>query len=232
MMTVVKIAKVVLLLVLLLHSSLLSAEEKSPKYTPEIVPKKMSVQTKKARFYYLLLPPIKKVYSELEQQYIATQKDLNNSTNSESIVKLKETYDVETDAELLQALKPHPMSITIAQAAMESAWGTSRFFREAYNTFGMWNNDQNASRIAAGESRSKKHTVWLSKYETLEDSVRAYYKTLAKGKTYIAFREVKMNSDDVYELVKKLDKYSERGEDYTKEIASMIRYNKLTKYDQ
>ena len=227
-----KLNKLAFILVLLINTSLLHAIENEPKYTPEIIPKKMSVQTKKSRFYYLLLPPIKKVYAELEQQYLDTREDLNSSQHSEKIAKLKKSYAVKTDEDLLKALKPHPISIAIAQAAMESAWGTSRFFREAYNTFGMWNIDKNAYRIAAGEQREGSRTVWLSKYKTLEDSVRAYYKTLAKGKTYKEFRDVKMSTNDVYEMVKKLDKYSERGEDYTNEIASMIRYNKFTKYDQ
>ena len=208
------------------------AVEKVAKYTPEVVPKKMSVKTKKSRFYYLLVPPIQKVHASLLQQYVDTQRDINSSQNSENIAKLKKSYKVKSNDDLLKALKPHPMSITLAQAAMESAWGTSRFFREAYNTFGMWNNDKAAKRIAAGEQRDGNHTVWLSSYDSLEESVRAYYKTLAKGKTYKEFREVKMGTDDVYLMVAKLDKYSERGDDYTKEIASMIRYNKFTKYDE
>jgi Bax protein len=40
-----------------------------------------------------------------------------------------------------------------------------------------------------------------------------------------------MKSDNPYELVKKLDKYSERGDEYGKELASIIKYNKFCKYD-
>jgi Bax protein len=213
---------------------IIQEEQIKPKFTPSEVPKKMSVKTKKARFYALLLPPITKVYDELDTQYKMVQKELedtNTTTQNSKILALKKEYNAKTDEELLKALKPHPKSIALAQAAMESAWGTSRFFREANNVYGMWNNSKSDKRIAASQQRDGKRTIWLSKYDSLEESVRAYYKTLAKGKTYIEFREVKYNGGSVYDMVKKLDKYSERGEVYTQEIASMIRYNKLTEYD-
>ena len=34
------------------------------------------------------------------------------------------------------------------------------------------------------------------------------------------------------EMIQKLDKYSEMGDRYTKELGSLIKYNKLTKYDK
>jgi len=206
-----------------------------PKYTVSDVPKKMSVKTKKQRFYFLLVPAIDKVYTELDTQYKQIQKELhdNNATkNTAKIVALKKVYKVSSDEDLLRALKPHPRSIAIAQAAIESAWGTSRFFTQANNVFGMWSANKNDKRIAAGEKRGGTRTIWLRKFDSIEESVRAYYKTLSRGKTYKAFRTEKYKSDNVFLMVKKLDKYSERGEAYTQELASMIRYNKLTKYDQ
>ena len=41
-------------------------------------------------------------------------------------------------AELLVRLDTVPMSLALSQAAMESAWGTSRFAREGNNLFGQW----------------------------------------------------------------------------------------------
>jgi len=224
-----------ILVALFLSISFLHAQVSTPKYTVSEVPKKMSVKTKKQRFYYLLVPPIEKVYKELDLQYKQVKQELqdnNASIRSEKIIRLKKEYKVSSDDDLLKALKPHPRSIALAQAAMESAWGTSRFIREANNVFGMWSSNVKDNRIAADEKRGGTRTIWLRKFDSIEDSVRAYYKTLARGKTYKEFRDVKMATDDVYLMVSKLDKYSERGEEYTKELASMIRYNKLTKYDQ
>ncbi len=204
----------------------------TPKYTPSNVPKKMSVAVKKERFYYLLAPAIDKVYKELSTQYDEINKDLKSGVNAAKITKLKEIYKVKSDEALLLALKPHPQSIALAQAAMESAWATSRFFVKANNVFGVWSVNKNEPRIAAGEKRGGTKTIWLRKFATIEDSVREYYKMMGRGKAYKDFRRVRSQSSDVYEMVKELEGYSEIGEKYTQELTSMIRYNKLTKYDK
>ena len=204
----------------------------TPKYTAINVPKKMTVAVKKERFYYLLAPAIDKVYNELLAQFNEVKKDLKSGSNAAKIEKLKTTYKVKSDKALLLALKPHPQSIALAQAAMESAWGTSRFFVKANNVFGMWSVNKNEPRIAAGEKRGGTKTIWLKKFDSIEDSVREYYKMMGRGRAYKDFRDVRYATNDVNKIVKELDNYSEIGEKYTKELSSMIRYNKLTKYDK
>lgn len=204
----------------------------TPKYTANNVPKKMTVAVKKERFYYLLAPAVDKVYNELSLQYDEVKKDLKSGKNAVKIEKLKAIYKVKSDKALLLALKPHPQSIALAQAAMESAWATSRFFVKANNVFGMWSVNKNEPRIAAGEKRGGTKTIWLKKFDTIEDSVREYYKMMGRGRAYKDFRRVRQETNDVMKIVKELDHYSEIGEKYTKELSSMIRYNKLTKYDK
>jgi len=131
---------------------------------------------------------------------------------------------------LLAALKPHPPSIVIAQAAMESAWGTSRFFVKAKNVFGVWSFDEDEPRMAAGEQRGDK-TIWVKKYKTLEASVRDNYRVLARGFAHQHFRDARLKTDNPYELVKKLDRYSEMKAEYGKELASVISYNKFAEFD-
>ena len=128
------------------------------------------------------------------------------------------------------ALKPHPKSIAVAQAAMESSWATSRFTRVANNLFGVWSFDEDEPRVAAGEQRGDK-TIWVKKYSSFEDSIRDYYRTLARGDAYKEFRQLKMTTDDPYALVKKLDRYSEKGAEYGKELSSIMKFNKFDKYD-
>ena len=221
-------------IVLLMSFGLLTTNSfaSTPKYTAQNVPKKMTVAVKKERFYYLLAPAIDKVYNELSVQYSEVKKDLKSGSNAAKIEKLKATYKVKSDKDLLLALKPHPQSIALAQAAMESAWATSRFFVKANNVFGMWSVNKNEPRIAAGEKRGGKKTIWLKKFATIEDSVREYYKMMGRGRAYKDFRRVRHETNDVKKIVKELDNYSEIGEKYIKELASMIRYNKLTKYDK
>ncbi|MCK4874594.1 MAG: glucosaminidase domain-containing protein [Sulfurimonas sp.] len=222
-----------LYMVILLSIGLFASEAKKNEIAcvANIVPKNMSVAAKKKRFYTLLVPAIDKVYKELQEQFKNISKNLENGTNPQKIAKLKVIYKVKSDEELLLALKPHPKSIALAQAAMESSWATSRFFVEANNAFGIWSYNKNEPRIPAAEKRGGKHTIWLRKCSSIEESVRAYYKTVGRGHAYKEFRRVRSKTDDVFEIVKKLDKYSEIGDKYVKEVSNIIRYNKLTKYD-
>jgi Bax protein len=199
-------------------------------YSAEVVPKKMTVQQKKERFKALMVPAVQKVYAELNNRYLKYKGMVENNRNRAEIEQLKEKLKAKTDTELLAAVKPHPVSIVLAQAAMESAWATSRFFREAKNTFGIWSFDKNEPRIAAGEKRGKK-TIWLKKYKTIEDSIRDNYRVLARGDAFKRFRSMRLKTSDPFELVKGLDKYSELGSKYGKELASVIRYNKFTQFD-
>ncbi|MCK5915459.1 MAG: glucosaminidase domain-containing protein [Deltaproteobacteria bacterium] len=190
-----------------------------------------SVQEKKRRFTETITPPVHRVYTDLMQQYQEAVELIQATVDSEQLKTLKIKYKATTDEELLMALKPHPQSITIAQAAMESSWATSRFFKEANNIFGVWSFNKNDQRIAAAKSREGK-TIWLKKYNSIEDSIRDYYKTLATGRAYKEFRALKMKTNDPYKLVKKLDHYSEKGAEYGRELAEIIHFNKLETYDQ
>ena len=128
------------------------------------------------------------------------------------------------------ALKPHPKSIAIAQAAMESSWATSRFFREANNVFGVWSFNEDEPRIAALKKRGDK-TIWVKKYNTVEEAVYDYYRTLARSGAFAEFRQTKMITSDPFILVTKLDRYSEKGSVYGEELISIIKFNKFNNYD-
>jgi Bax protein len=211
-----------LLAILIAYFSFTSKEQKEP--VPE-----MTVQEKKARFISIILPATQDVYGELLARYNEVSTALKAGSSGE-YENLKKEYKVSSDEELLMALKPHPISITLAQAAMESSWATSRFFREANNIFGVWSFDENDDRIAAGEKRGDK-TIWLKKYSSVKASISDYYRTLARGRAFVEFRHLNLSTSDPYELVKKLDKYSEKGALYGEELTSIIKFNKFYKHD-
>ena len=202
------------------------------KFVSDEVPPKMSVCMKKERFYYLVVPAVQKVHKAWEQRYYRIAKDLNNSVQNGEIEVLKNRYSAQSNEELLSSLKPHPPSITIAQAAMESAWATSRFFVKANNIFGVWSVGDSKPRIAAAKQRDGKRTIWLRKYDSIEEAVWEYYDMLARVGAYEEFRYARLQSDDPFEIVEHLDRYSELGDVYTQELASLIRYNKLTHFDE
>ena len=194
----------------------------------------MTVQQKKQRFKDLVAPAVSKVYASLMQEY----QDVSGMVSAPSsqkqlatLARLRDEYRVANNVDLLMAIKPHPPSITMAQAAMESAWATSRFFKQGKNVFGVWSFDENEPRIAAGQQRGDK-TIWLKKYASVEASIRDYYRTLARGHAFKSFRQLKMQTDDPHRLVTKLDKYSEKGAEYGKELSAIIRFNHFEEYDR
>jgi len=198
-------------------------------YSAKIVPKNMSVSEKKRRFFALLVPAVDDVYKKLEKQYLEVKEDMKHHTNLKKIVALKKKYKVKTDEDLLIALKPHPVSITLAQAAMESAWGTSRFFREENNIFGV--HGKSAKGCVPAAVKKGNRTVWVKKYKSLEDAIKAYYYMLSTVPNYKKFKKLNYEGKSVYEIIQGLKEYSERADGYVIELASMIRFNKLTQYD-
>ncbi|MDZ7860120.1 MAG: glucosaminidase domain-containing protein [Candidatus Krumholzibacteriota bacterium] len=203
---------------------------KETDYTASFIPEDMTIEEKKNRFKHLMVPPVKSVFSQLEERYKRVTTKIKSGKEQKEIGKLKQEYKAETDKELMMALKPHPVSITLAQAAIESSWATSRFFFEARNVFGVWSFDPNEPRIAAGIKRGNK-TVWIKKYDTLEASVKDYYRILGRSPAFKEFRELRIKTNDPFKLVKELENYSEKRDQYTKKLSSIIHYNNFTEYD-
>jgi Bax protein len=206
-------------------------KEEKKEIVAEIRVPEISVQEKKAQFKSAIVPAVSEVHADLMQRYQDIAALVLADHNNDRLIALKKEYKATNNEELLMALKPHPQSIAIAQAAMESSWATSRFFREAYNVFGIWSFNKDEARIAAGEKRGEK-TIWIKKYGSVKASIRDYYRTLARGNAYREFRILKMETNNPHELVKKLDRYSEKGAEYGKELSAIIRFNNFTIYDQ
>jgi len=211
----------------LLTPLLLSA---SSEYKLYEVPKKMTVEVKKDRFYHLIKPVVIKVYKELKKEYETVKDDIKYKRNPEKIKRLMKEYRAKDEKDLLKRLYPHPPSITLAQAAIESGWATSRFFREANNLFGMWSSKKHEPRIET-PARRKGKKVWLRRFSSVEEAVKEYYEILAKNRAFRKFRDVRYENKDVFKMVKALDRYSERRRRYTRTLESIIKYNNLTKFD-
>lgn len=191
---------------------------------------KMTVQEKKARFRALIVPAVDIVYAKLMARYEDIKTTLDAGKTNAEIEKLKVEYKATTNDELLMALKPHPKSITIAQAAIESSWATSRFFRVANNIFGVWSFDKDEPRVAALKKRGDK-TIWVKKYDSIEEAIYDYYRTIGRSGAFAQFRQARMQTNDPFILVNKLDRYSEKGSLYGEELTSIITFNKFNKYD-
>jgi Bax protein len=193
----------------------------------------LDVEIRKQKFIDIMLPAILISKSKLRAKRerateLLKEEELSTGDNI-WLDKLKNTYRTEDPDKLLLRLNDHPTSIVLAQAAIETGWGTSRFFREANNVFGVWSYDKNEPRIRASETRDGK-AVYLKKYRSLIEAVDDYFITIGRG-PYTSFRKHRAINSDVKNLVNHLDTYSEISDEYVKRLHSMIDTNKLQKYD-
>jgi len=128
---------------------------------------------KKENFLKLVAPAVDKVYLELDAKYKLLKSHIdNNDTNNLLVEKYMKKYKATNHQDLLQRIKPHPKSVALAQAAMESGWATSRFTKVANNLFGVWSFNKNEPRVPASQKRGNK-TVYVKK--ELKESGAFYY---------------------------------------------------------
>jgi Bax protein len=153
--------------------------------------------------------------------------------------KLAAAYRIENDSmdeeELLSMLLLRvdvvPTSLALAQAAKESGWGTSRFAREANNLFGEWCFRPGCGLVPQNRPAGRKHEV--ETFDTPRDSVFSYLLNLNTHDSYRAFRLERARLRKTggglsgVELAEQLGKYSERRDDYVKDIKHLIEVNKL-----
>jgi len=145
------------------------------------------------------------------------------------IRNLSRRYRTTSAEGLLERVDAVPTSIILAQGALESSWGGSRFAREGNSIFGMWT-WKTAGIIPSKRDEGKTHKV--KAYESILDSVKAYHLTLNRFHPYDRFRQLRVQTDDPLIIVDGLVPYSERGEDYVAEIKNIIMSNELQKYDR
>lgn len=115
----------------------------------------LSSEERKDAFVQLLLPAItvvheeikndKEIIKKLKEKPELTEEEKQYSENIFSRYKVKYGNWQELESKMII----YPTSLILTQGALESAWGTSRFFREGNNIFGMWSTNPNEPRIAA-----------------------------------------------------------------------------------
>jgi len=202
--------------------------------TPVVSLKALPVSEKKKKFFQLLLPAVLSAKiamnkNRMRVEFILEKK--NRSPNEKAFLNsLEVKYMAKSYGQLLTRLHGYPVSIALAQAAIESGWGSSRFFLKANNPFGIWSFDTIHQRIEASSNRDGRK-IYLRKFNNLNDAVDAYYTMLATRQAFASFRKAALTTQDPYKLIHYLDAYSERGDNYLADLANMIRTNHLEKYD-
>ena len=154
------------------------------------------------------------------------------------------TYSVDTEAandqalvnELLLRVDVIPASLVLAQAANESAWGTSRFALEANNIFGQWCFEEGCGIIPNRRVAGATHEV--KSFDTIEAAIEGYFLNINSHHLYAGFRQERARLRrlgrrlDSIVLAQRLDRYSERGKSYVDEVQTLIQQNNLAQRDR
>ncbi len=137
--------------------------------------------------------------------------------------------------ELLRRVDVIPLSLVLAQGAIESGWGTSRFARQGNNLYGqrVWRSDMRGM-TAAGTQTSR---FRLAIYDNIGASVRSYMRNLNTHPSYEKLRSLRAQARaqkgliSGYSLADGLRSYSTHGEEYIADVQRMIRTNALEELD-
>lgn len=188
----------------------------------------------KQTFVAAVLPAVLVAKHQIEMMKIKIKNLRNRKVwdhhDSLFYLDIKSRYNARDIDDLMLRMGSLPTSIVLAQAAVESGWGQSRFFLEGNNLFGVWSFNRNEPRIAAGKTRKSK-TVYLRKYGNISESIVDYFEILASSRAYEALRRARISESDPLKLIPHLSNFSERRGSYTRQLKSVMLQNRFTLYD-
>ena len=193
----------------------------------------LPVAERKEAFIKIVLPSILIAEQDIKKkrgELLRIKEKVSNGTALKDeeisfLSHLSKEYRTDNLGELLSRLNTHPTSIILAQAALESGWGSSRFFVEANNIFGIWT-FRNKSGIKAISSEAR-----LSRYDNVLQSVEDYLYNINVGWAYVNFREMRTVSPRSLKLINYLDNYSTLRGEYVRRLNNIIRSTNLEIYD-
>lgn len=209
-----------------------------------------SSSRRKKIFFKSLLPMILLANNEIRRerkQVLAFHKQLQQGKKLSAdqvhrLAELAKRYKVNTDSitseqalhELTLRVDTIPAELALAQAANESAWGTSRFSQKANNLFGEWTFVKGSGIVPEG--RPEGATYEVRRFENVYESIRSYLRNLNTHFAYKELRQLRAEARaageplDGEKLAEGLFRYSIRGEEYVRDLQSLIRANRLDRF--
>ena len=153
------------------------------------------------------------------------------------LFELSEKYDAADSnlGNLLIKVDVIPISMALSQAAIESGWGTSRYLREGNAVYGQYTFEKNKGIEPAKRDSSQK--FFIRKFENLSESTKSYFKNINTHLAYAGLREerkkLRMNGEVLsgLKLADFLTSYSERKQEYVKDVKKIIESNNFMKFD-
>jgi len=201
----------------------------------------LPVKSQKESFVAMTLPLILAANEEISQRRSAIKR-VAASGNRAGVERWAKLYQVKTEGRSLAEIEKQlllradfvPVSLALAQAAIESGWGTSRFALQGNALFGQWAWQKDAGLKPAQASNAN---AVVRSFPNLFGSVRAYMHNLNTHPRYAAFRarrhllRGRSENDLGYQLSNFMDGYAEIGEVYVGKLKTLIRSNDFGQYE-
>lgn len=206
---------------------------------------------RKATLINLLLPAIQHNNRELLAKRQRLEKLHQNITAGRLpqgrelgwLTELSERYRLEVPSPLtpewsrilLRRIDIIPADLALAQGALESAWGTSRFALDGNNYFGQWCFVKGCGLVPQQRREGANHEV--ARFSSPAESVRRYMHNLNSHPRYTELRLIREQArkesrqSTGSELAAGLEGYSEMGETYIEMVRSLIRFNELDRFE-
>ena len=151
-----------------------------------------------------------------------------------NFAKLSVKQVEEIKSKLLIKVNKIPISMILAQAIIESGWGSSRFAKEGNALFGEWT-WQKGIGIKPQEKLDANYSV--KNFSNISASLNSYILNLNRHEAYNEMRSYRnkkyTNGDPItgYEAANFLSGYAEIGYQYVTKVKDMIKFNKLERFE-
>ena len=197
-----------------------------------------NVKHRKQVFFDYLIPYITKENLRIQKlrDDISKINDQKMQPTSARIKQLAMRYRIPANnpqlkQRLLKKIDIIPPSLVLAQAAIESAWGTSRFATKGNNFFGQWCFTKDCGLVPSKRSHGSYHEV--KKFNSPEESIASYMLNLNSHPAYKALRDkrdVQRKKNEPINgclMAEGLIEYSERKTAYVESLKQLMRTNQL-----
>lgn len=156
----------------------------------------------------------------------------------EAVRRLALKYDIQSNTtNLLQRVDVLPVSLILAQAGLESGWGTSRYVQQGNALFGQRVWDASTPGMTPSD-RGADQSHRVRTFSSLEDSTRSYAMNLNTNRAYLELRRTRAalrqtgRIPTAQDLIPRLQNYSEDASYYASALNTVVNDGRLTDFDR